>query len=199
MFRAFAAFLGTQANSNNPNLFLLHPADLIAALEVAWDRRLEVANADLGRPFHRSDLNRFEDTWLGGFAFGAPPPTFPPPPPAGPRPLQPNIRPLLEALFPERLAKARGPIGILWDHLIYAYMIENTRIYEIFRRVVHEFVHGERLGTASAETQHWLRNTEELFFRDPPPFFVTAIAQLHPPRSGRRHAATRTSACSAWI
>ena len=26
------------------------------------------------------------------------------------------------------------------------------------------------------ETQHWLRSTEELFYRDPPPFFVTAIA-----------------------
>ena len=33
----------------------------------------------------------------------------------------------------------------VWDHLIYAYMIGNTRIYEIFRRVLHEFLHGEKL------------------------------------------------------
>ncbi len=55
-------------------------------------------------------------------------------------------------------------------------MIENTRIYEIFRRVVHEFLHGEKLGVpGSAESQRWLRTTEELFYRDPPPFFITAI------------------------
>ena len=55
-------------------------------------------------------------------------------------------------------------------------MIENTRIYEIFRRVVHEFLHGEKLGVpGSAESQRWLRTTEELFYRDPPPFFITAV------------------------
>ena len=55
-------------------------------------------------------------------------------------------------------------------------MIENTRIYQIFRRVVHEFLHGEKLGVpGSAESQRWLRTTEELFYRDPPPFFITAI------------------------
>jgi hypothetical protein len=67
------------------------------------------------------------------------------------------------------------PAG-LFDHLIYAYMIENTRIYEIFRRVVHEFLHGEKLGVpGSADSQRWLRTTEELFYRDPPPFFITAV------------------------
>ena len=34
----------------------------------------------------------------------------------------------------------------LWDHLIYAYMVENTRVYEIFRRVLEEYAYGERLG-----------------------------------------------------
>ena len=56
-------------------------------------------------------------------------------------------------------------MGILWDHLIYAYMVENTRIYEVFRRVLHEFLHGEKLGVpGSADSQRWLRVTEELFF-----------------------------------
>ena len=65
-------------------------------------------------------------------------------------------------------------------------MIENTRIYEIFRRVVREFLHGEKLGVPgtvpgrpgireTAESQRWLRTTEELFYRDPPPFFITTI------------------------
>jgi hypothetical protein len=55
-------------------------------------------------------------------------------------------------------------------------MIENTRIYEIFRRVMHEFLYGEKLGVpGTAESQRWLRTTEELFYRDPPPFFITAV------------------------
>jgi hypothetical protein len=79
---------------------------------------------------------------------------------------------------------------VLWDHLIYAYMIENTRIFEIFRRVLHEFLHGEKLGVPTAGAQHWLRNTEELFYRDAPPFSITTInshirADL---RSSRRNA-----------
>lgn len=51
-----------------------------------------------------------------------------------------------------------------WDHLIYAYLVENTRIYEIFRRVISEYRNGERLGPLSAEAVRWLRNTEELFY-----------------------------------
>lgn len=54
-----------------------------------------------------------------------------------------------------------------WNHLAYAYMLENTRMLEIFRRVVFEYVHGERLPTASQATNRWLRTTEELFFTSP--------------------------------
>lgn len=55
-----------------------------------------------------------------------------------------------------------------FNHLIYAYMIENTRIYEIFRRVVYEVATGEKLGIPStADAQRWLRITEELFFSNP--------------------------------
>ena len=60
-------------------------------------------------------------------------------------------------------------------------MIENTRICEIFRRAVHELTHGEKVGTPSVETLHWLRNTEELFYRDAPSFFVTALRSYGPP------------------
>ena len=82
---------------------------------------------------------------------------------------------------------------MLWDHLIYAYMIENTRILDIFRRVVYEFAQGERLGTPSVETLHWLRNTEELFYRDAPSFFVYGTAQSRSARQ-RSDAACRVSA-----
>jgi len=55
-------------------------------------------------------------------------------------------------------------------------MIENTRIYEIFRRVLQEFLHDEKLGVPlDGATQNWLRTTEELFYWDPPHFSITAI------------------------
>ena len=46
----------------------------------------------------------------------------------------------------------------------YAYLIENTRIYEIFRRVIFEYRYGEKLGVPLESAQHWLRNTEETIF-----------------------------------
>ena len=114
-----------------------------------------------GDPFHRSDLFNFGTTWFGSKLLTGVAPT----PPAG----QPNLNPIINAI---NGAACPG----LWDHLIYAYMIENTRIYEIFRRVVHEFLHGEKLGVpGSARSQRWLRTTEELFYRDPPPFFIAAV------------------------
>jgi hypothetical protein len=75
----------------------------------------------------------------------------------------------------------------MWEHLIYAYMIENTRVYEVFRRVLNELVHGEKLGLATQLTQQWLRSTEELWYRDPAPFFMPSlISDVRPFLSGSR-------------
>lgn len=75
-------------------------------------------------------------------------------------------------------------------HLIYAYLIENTRIVEIFRRVLHESRHGERLGKSTPESEWWLFVTEQLFFRDPFPFLPFSIFSFVRPDSGasRRNA-----------
>jgi hypothetical protein len=81
----------------------------------------------------------------------------------------------------------------LWDHLIYAYMVENTRVYEIFRRVLEEYAYGERLGVPSDPGQSWLRTTEALFYRDNPPFQIYALASWIRPdiRAVRRNAYQR--------
>lgn len=78
----------------------------------------------------------------------------------------------------------------IWDHLIYAYMIENTRVYEIFRRVLEEYAYGERLSVASAAGQRWLRTTEQLFYRDTPPFTIYSLSSWVRPdmRAVRRNA-----------
>lgn len=153
------------ARMGNPTaLFDLHPMELASLLDVAWSRRAANGSLPLGHPDNRSNVN--------------PPPLPLPLPLPVPNPLDPvgeDFR------------------SIRWDHLIYAYMIENTRIFEIFRRVVLEMLHGERLGTPLGSAQRWLRNTEELFFKDGAPFLVTSItSQLRSDlRAGRRNAYQR--------
>lgn len=73
------------------------------------------------------------------------------------------------------------PESIVWQHLIYAYMIENTRIYEIFRRVAWELLHGEKLGQPlRPATYHWLETTEELFFRETTPRPLRLTSRIRP-------------------
>jgi hypothetical protein len=176
MFREFAKAPDVGAKK----LFLFHPADLAALLELAWDHRPENNTLPLGHPMHRSDLNRFEDTWFGRAALDR---SKVPLPPAS-RPLQPSLRLVVDHLSQVGRLEENN---VLWDHLIYAYMIENTRIYEIFRRVVFELTHGEKLGAPSVDTLHWLRNTEELFYREMPSFLVTALqSSVNSDREGTR-------------
>lgn len=51
-----------------------------------------------------------------------------------------------------------------WDHLGYSYVLENTRIIQILRRVVREYRSGEGIGIPGIETQQWLDATEALLF-----------------------------------
>ena len=82
---------------------------------------------------------------------------------------------------------AVGNPGIAWDHLIYAYMIENCRAYEIFRRVVWELLHGERLGLPLTPTTHqWLRTTEALFLSDWPPAPIDLVSRARPDLAASR-------------
>lgn len=58
-----------------------------------------------------------------------------------------------------------APVG--WHHLVYAYLLENTRMVDIFRRVVAEMVTGERIPIPTEQTLRWLHVTEQLFFGVP--------------------------------
>jgi hypothetical protein len=75
-----------------------------------------------------------------------------------------------------------GTWSALYDHLIYAFMVENTGIYEIFGRVIWEYGHGERLGfPQSNATFQWIRTTEEIFYKDASPFQTfNQISRLRP-------------------
>jgi hypothetical protein len=169
MFRRFTTPSGglTQ-NQKAEILFRLHPIELAALLELAWELRVWYNSFDLGHPLRRSDLPEIPEYLLDRFPFSD------------------NNR----SLFTQQIADGIRFGTILWDHLIYAYLIENTRIYDIFRRVIHEYRHGERLGVPLASSQHWLRNTEELFFRDPAPFTIYSVTSYVRPDQG----ATRRNA-----
>jgi hypothetical protein len=66
-------------------------------------------------------------------------------------------------------------------------MVENTRVLEVFRRVIDNFLHGERLSVLSTASQRWLWTTEELFYRDPPSVsMATQTSSVRPdPRATR--------------
>jgi hypothetical protein len=82
------------------------------------------------------------------------------------------------------------PTSVIWDQLVYAYMVENTRAYEIFRRVLEEFLYGERLGSPSNASHHWLRTTEQLFYSADAPLRIYSLTSwVRPdPRATRRNA-----------
>lgn len=149
MFRHLATLVSPDT------LFKAHPGDLAWLLEEIWRQRFDDTSKALGDPDRRSPLAAFRPP----SSEGAPLPTE-----------------LSDILFVGADTTGSFPRPFRWDHLIYAYMIENTRLYEVFKRVVHEFVHGEKLGVPDADSQAWLRNTEELFFKDGAPFFATSLA-----------------------
>jgi len=82
-------------------------------------------------------------------------------------------QPLTDAIltsFPSQPGLVRN--ATYWDHHLYAYLIENTGIHEIFKAVLAACQHDEDLQVRSPETQRFLRNTEYLLYTDPAPTTV---------------------------
>jgi hypothetical protein len=79
---------------------------------------------------------------------------------------------LLDESFIPGLTNARKP----WEHLIYAYLLENTGMMRIFKRVVELYAAGEQLDVPGPLTRQWLRTSEELLFTNPPPFGIGSLA-----------------------
>jgi hypothetical protein len=89
-----------------------------------------------------------------------------------------GVPPFNPALYDSPPPDALGQnvtLGIPWDHLIYAMLIENTGVYEILAEVIRRYVQGETLEVPGLETEQWLRGTEELFFRNPPLFHILGL------------------------
>jgi len=136
----------------------LHPEQVLRLLEEVW--------AYAGPDPRRADA-ALPDALLYGLLPG----------------LESGVRELLtgiagtpfEPLTIPRTTAVDGGKNAAWDHMVYAYMIENTRVVDIMARVLQEYLHGERLEVPSAETHRWLRTTEALFFRALPTWSIGAL------------------------
>lgn len=195
-------------------VFELHPLQLSGYLEAAWEvwRKLGEGSLDLvnkpaataaraavpalgivDEPF--SDVQRGDPLNIAGAVDAALRARDPNLWVDGRRiPLEVN-RAVRETL--QRLLNPRGQQGAIasvpWSHLMYAYLIENTRVYEIFERVLQGALFDESLGTLSDVSLRFLRTTEDLFFRDGNSSLVASItSRLRPDdRAIRRNAYQR--------
>jgi hypothetical protein len=145
--------------SGTHKVFRTHPVMLLRFIEEAWAYR--------ANPADRPDL-ALPDALLYGAVPG----------------LESGLRDVLAKIgdsmySPVVMVRTPSPFdsgrGAQWDHLIYAYLVEATRIIDILRRVVFEYLHGERLEVPSPDTRAWLRATEDLFLRNLPSGSIGAI------------------------
>jgi hypothetical protein len=97
---------------------------------------------------------------------------------------------LVDLLGAPQVASANVLAARYWKHFIYAYLIENTRVFEISAKLVQELLSDEAYGTISTETHRWLRTTEDFFFRDGPSSLIQSITSSARPdlRATRRNA-----------
>ena len=111
MFRILA-----RAPGGSNALVQLHPSELTALLELAWLNRVKhtgapVPTPGVGHPDRRSDT----DGLLAAVV--------------NPLLTRPAAAPFAAFIAAPPIVPAAHLGGWRWDHLIYAYMIENTRIY----------------------------------------------------------------------
>ena len=142
---ALIPVFGSDRDAAQGTLTTFNSTEVADFLEQSW--RATLSGVPIPNPFQ---LQAADATLLGRMSrFNRfEPATIPAPPPDGPLP---------------------------FHHLVYAFALENTRMVEIFRRVVAEFTLGERLSLGSAATQRWAQVTEELFFTHPRPYSIRSI------------------------
>ena len=175
--------------SDSPHFFLAHPAQVSRWLDEVWlfgPQQLEFQ--ELPPPDGTGAL-RVLQPFLGDAgvvtSLGAPDPLIDPAGLAltvGKLVLPPGFNDASPSVLVGKLP--------IWHHLIYAYLLENTGMFEIFAEVVRRATSGETLEISGQPAVQWVRNTEELFFRDPPLFSVGSITSHIRPdeRSVRRNA-----------
>ena len=149
MFLSLAKLFGADhQRTAREDVFLVHPLQLSRWLDEAWaaarGRRLSGTDADAAVPRRRRIIETLD----------LPAPRGTPPlrcPPASPR------RPGRFSRRAVELATARRNrrLGLLWHHLVYAYLIESTGVFEVLAEVVRRLVVGETLRPAVRRPRRW--------------------------------------------
>jgi hypothetical protein len=184
MFRRIATSqtgtIASVVNEDRANLlFNLHPTELYALLEMAWSFQVDrktlgrsglSSKHQIGDPRNRSELKPLPENLLELFQFYS-----------GNK----------ERFVFDSSPGAFIPGGaVLWDHLIYAYIIESTQIYRVFHKLLLNYGRGEFEISLDAQTQQWLHNTEMLWFADPPAYSTfNMVSRLRPNMGSTRRSA----------
>jgi len=168
---------GLTAQQCVDSLFLYTPLQISALVETVWRNRYNATSANFTPwPLGLTDAILSATDFYSGYTFptGGP---YPPPGggnqqwpfpslPSGPGPFTP----------PDQLPGVALVGGLVqptnWDHLIYAYLIENTRIFDIFARLLETYAFSEQLETPSPAAQNFWRNTEYLIYGDGIPSMI---------------------------
>jgi hypothetical protein len=144
MFRTLVFRSGTPDPTAQNALFASSPAEIMALLELCWRTR---------SPALKSGV--IKQAWEANEA---------------------NFSPLTsqEIAVRTKFNAPSGPGDVLevYSHAIESFCLENTRIVEIFRRVLGHFLYGEQLAvppdssasSSSTDIVSWLRVTESVFF-----------------------------------
>lgn len=163
--------------NNTQDIFLLHPEQLSRLIEAVWSGARTDINAP-GTPLlsgERSSLRSLLKYRAADLLAG---------PDMGP--VNRTVTDAYLAIGPE-FGNLSNIDRIDWHHLSYAFMLENTRMVQIFHRVLFRFLHGEDLGTPSPQTVAWIRNTEFLFYRHLPGYQMMSVrSELRPDSEATR-------------
>ena len=170
--------LSQQVQQNVNSLWLYHPLQISAIVETMWRDRYNAVTAPatanspfVAWPTSITDAILADPTFLVGYAFPGSVPLQEGVPftPSGETFVPPNKQPGI-------LVTGDNVPPTYWDHLIYAYLVENTRIFDIFSKVLEAYMFSERLEVPSFATQQFLRNTEYLIYSDGLPTMVWTTA-----------------------
>lgn len=64
---------------------------------------------------------------------------------------------------------------MIWDHLVFAYLVEATGVYEIVAKIIAEYLTWQRREVPNPRALRWLTTTESLFYTHPMPYSVLGI------------------------
>jgi hypothetical protein len=168
----------TAVTNNVDSLLLYEPLQIAAIMEQVWRSRINgstipympftgwpqfLTSAILGKDTVNGNPNPNNSGWITGYTTPTTPIYQNALMPSGETFIEPLGQPGIGVLI-----TGGNPSGspTVWDHLGFAYIIETTKIVEIFRAVVEHVAFGESLGNLSAATRQFLRTTEWLVYSD---------------------------------